>query len=1039
MDILNIEYRKIGELKNITMVSNLIHSSNSPFYFTYTEQEKYNVIDLAPKYIDTHNHIYVSTNREMVYKQTKHTSNNLDWAKLYSDLLISQIIKINNTYNNYICVKLTPKNYDDLQYNYDGIYTFNLNIYSVMYSFNSSDDMNISAFHNKYLKVNAININKILNTFIKKVMINSNILGNKPNNDSIIMFNQKINDFKRQYASKIKDDENYYLQFKLIMKDSNAFKKTFNEFMNCNYEIEFRRYITFGDNVIIIPNKYNIDGVKTENTESLTYQYIREIKNFRDINMDNINISIISTENVKSIMMRENVVVTLVYEVSAYNEQNECICFSAYKSYESVNKIENDNKLSFNTFIENAKFFSVEYLYDLFEEDNDDISITFDFPFLEISKNDYVYILERIKQNTSMIGKNPKELCNSPKSLDKINYTDIYKKKDYFISAKTDGVHAILYLEIPSAYKDTDTLRVEIIDDEKEYIYEFNALLANNIKPGIYICEGEIFEDELNDNKKAFIVFDVFTFESENYALRLSVDRINKIVPFVNILSKVNYKAYAKHWFKIEKEYDNTQIEAQYKLLLDEKLNYKTDGIILMINNIYVETKIYKWKTVEQLTIDFYVKLAYKDEKKGLYFYWLLCGMSKNDFNRFNKKMPQEYQKVVGSSTKDFFPAPFMPSDKPDAYRFVSTDGNMGGKIFEFNYVNDKFNITRERTDRQINFQNGTYYGNYYSIAELNWLTIINPLKLEDLWNFHIISGERYFQEKDNKYENQTRYSKQAKELLMKYPQSFKARRVIDIGSGKGQDLYRYASMYTSELFCIEPDADAMNVLRERYLNWYTNPQNRSSDFKMPLLHTINDDISNIDAVKAKINDMIIEFYGQKTQINIIDKIVMNFSVHYYIHNIRNIIANLNPFMADNSYILCVFMNGNKINEMFNTLKSNEIILYENGEIKYQIKKKYSETTLTNYGQEIELLLPFTNGELYSEQLVNPTYLNTEITTCGYKLIKSGSLGFQDIGKLFDNDNMKKKISISNSLLTEADITWIKLYSYAIWQKKVLS
>ncbi len=1018
MDNLTIDFRKIENYGNITLFYKLICGYESPFIF-YSDNQLSNIPDMIEYKGNVLSRNRLNNNNSFTYnKHSNIIMGNLAWTNIYIDFPISPLIDHGNNIKSYMCLKICPKTFVDLFLFEQIADNCEITINSVMFCVNNNNhQINIAQVHNEYLKMNKKFLYKTINDFIRKIlMTNCTVKNIKTNNRD--EFNERLIAFSNNLI--YKDNKEYNIVFNLQVLSADVFIKLFSKFRNDGNKFIFRRYLICKNYHIIYPTNKDIDGKQIANIYEFDYECVNTIQTFNIENMDS-SISVYVEETTfidNEVSISTNLPGTIVYEIKSDN-----ITFTVNKTVDKIDNINDEFKLSLNDFIKLANFYSVQYHY-MIKKDNVP-NINFEFTYMNFVKVDYYYILHKIQTNINRRGHNPKELCIMPITLDKINYTDIYKKINYFISSKTDGIHALMYFEIIG-----DDIQIEIISDTQEYVYEFKC---DNCKGnGKYIIEGELYGEDL----KSFIVFDVLMYESKQTYLEFSKNRISLINNSVKLLNDIGFKCIAKEWVYIESNFNTSEIMKSYNFVINADVEYENDGIILMTNQPYHSCEVYKWKPIEQLTIDFYVKKIHQfDNNKCLY--WLMCGMSDKDYVRFNRKSPPEYITKINRQGKKTFPFPFMPADNPSVYKYICEYSKLGDgdKIVEFNYINGQFNITRIRTDRQINLDTGTYYGNYWRIAELNWLSIINPLKLENLWNFDEVEGERYFHEKENIYEAQTKYSKRAKGYIMSLPFNSSNNICLDIGFGKGQDIYRYSNMRTRELFVVEPDKDAIMYGRRSYLNWFLMDNTEHS--RLPNLHAINLDIKNIDSVITQISNMIEVTFGFDAPKNIINKIIMNFSVHYYVDKISDIINKLKPFVANKGRIISVFLNGSKV---FKKLENqNEYNIVENRTVKYRIVKRYNQRELIDVGQMIDLKLPFSGDEMYSEQLVNPRYLNSEISGCGFTLIESKSIKYDDLYKIIKsnahNERSFEYLSSANNNMSEADKLWVELYSFAIWEK----
>jgi SAM-dependent methyltransferase len=183
-------------------------------------------------------------------------------------------------------------------------------------------------------------------------------------------------------------------------------------------------------------------------------------------------------------------------------------------------------------------------------------------------------------------------------------------------------------------------------------------------------------------------------------------------------------------------------------------------------------------------------------------------------------------------------------------------------------------------------------------------------------------------------------------------------------------------------------------------------------------LINLTDDFSKTLASLKKIN----------ISINSIDVIMCNFAIHYLIgtpDNIRNLINLIKSLLKPGGHFFFTAFDGEKV---FYLLKDKDAWDVREGEVlKYSIVKKYKSAALEPVGQQIDVLLPFSQGKYYTEYLVNYAHLLSEFVAGGFIVEKQGSFG--SFLPAFKDSNMYDKI-------TKDDAEFLSLYHYAIIKKK---
>ncbi|NBV29418.1 hypothetical protein EBS02_10500, partial [bacterium] len=238
---------------------------------------------------------------------------------------------------------------------------------------------------------------------------------------------------------------------------------------------------------------------------------------------------------------------------------------------------------------------------------------------------------------------------------------------------------------------------------------------------------------------------------------------------------------------------------------------------------------------------------------------------------------------------------------------------------------------------------------------------------------------------------------------------------IIDLASGKGQDLARVNNLEFKNGLFLDNDKNALLELINRKYNLRTNQQKNMKIFtqEINLITNYKDIIKKLD--KFNINK------------DSIDVMICNFAIHYIIandENLMNLIKLLYHYLKPNGRFIFTCFNGEKIFKLLE--KSNEWNLYENDYKKYSIKKLYTSQSLTNTGQKIDVLLPFSKQTYYTEYLMNIEYITNVFNDNEFTTEISESFSC-----LLDNFKDNK---IYNSL-SKQDKEFIDLYQYVIIKK----
>ena len=513
-----------------------------------------------------------------------------------------------------------------------------------------------------------------------------------------------------------------------------------------------------------------------------------------------------------------------------------------------------------------------------------------------------------------------KALLPQAKALTAAIYRDL--GKDLYLTEKTDGIRTLA-----------------IIREKKLIIINDLSCEKTNIVRESSIINDTIVECELLDN--VLYAYDIIALDGEDLTQKIFSERMNYIPQACQLIGEFTKI--------VPKVYYNGDIKTAVEEIM--KTNNKTDGIILLKGkDNYKNTINYKWKPIDQNSIDFLAKRV----SAGVYY--LFVGIRRDLFNSMKLTHVPEYSSIFDERviTADYFPTHFIAPNAFNAHIF-KCDTDIDGKIVELRCKSGcgdscgdvQWELMRIRDDRMPG-----YCGNDFKVAREIWFNYIDPFPLERLWKAPSV----YFQTvKSDMYKAEVTAISIAKSNALEHLNGV----VLDLAAGKGQDIYRYKNAQT--LICVDTDRSALVEL-------ITRNDNKSTGLNIhTLLANLNDPYkTNVE----KIN---------KLGYNEVDHVVCNLAIHYFLEsaataqNFVNLCRHFNP----KSYTF-TFMNGEEIHNTFiqkNIKFGQSIDEFENGVLKHSIKRLYESDDFACYGQKIGIILPFSNGEYYEEYLVNIKYL----------------------------------------------------------------
>lgn len=614
----------------------------------------------------------------------------------------------------------------------------------------------------------------------------------------------------------------------------------------------------------------------------------------------------------------------------------------------------------------------------------------------------------------------------------------------FFITDKIDGKRSILMIKSTPIENGELKSNIVILNNEITIIKEqrFKKIESTSLEHTSLDCELLL----INGVYKLFI-FDVITFKGERLSskpfmerfkvMKNAVDYANNILHSNNITSvECRMKEFVhlnENWTVDMKEFYN------------KKRDYEIDGMIFTPNDNkdYSSMVGFKWKPAEHSTIDFYIKKVSNNilntspdlfnftkkeiDNKELNKYVLFSGINRRDLNKFNMSLLPNYELITGISFKskenvnynNLIPIQFSTSDSPKNYIFSDMNNDIDGKIGEFGWdsLHKKWILKRIRTDRDVELERGEYYGNYYKVAESIWYSINNPLMFDDLF-----SKDRGYFAEDNvdTYREQRHFNSFVKTQVIDkcigmLENEYNKPLVIDLAAGKGQDMPRLVNLGINSAIFVDNDKNALQELikRKHGLN--------IRDKKMKIT-TCTIDLK--DPYKENIKK-IEESYGETLKEKA-GLIMCNFAIHYFTDsedNVKNIINTISYLLKNNGLFIFTSFDGKKVKELCGDLgwDSRDTSV---DKLKYSIKPLYdSSEELANYGQKVKLILPFSKGEYYEENLVNLEWVS--------KLMQDNGFNKETVGS-FSNLFSSYKI-IEN--LSDDDKVFSGLYSYAVFRK----
>jgi SAM-dependent methyltransferase len=639
------------------------------------------------------------------------------------------------------------------------------------------------------------------------------------------------------------------------------------------------------------------------------------------------------------------------------------------------------------------------------------------FEYQKITHQIASYIVEKKYLNHFIQKKGIRDLYNRVWELNKsVYFKHVFSKiRDFYLLDKADGIRSLVKIE-------------------------GNTFSALNGKATIIPLKEShklvtIFDTEYIGHSGMYYIFDVLVYNGENLTNTPTSNRIK----YINKIAEISEgNAIGKNIVSLTDNYKKEIIE-MWKSAQESNL-YEVDGIIFTPKNEhYKNMKSWKWKPLDQMSIDFLVKdipsnlLGIKPymQKPGYSILLLFCGIGKQLYDKLRMTPIYEYKKIFPyQNMYKHFPIQFSPSDDPFAYIYYHPDNSkllkkdIINNVCEFRRIdlesdNPKWDIMKVRTDRKIELDRGDYFGNNFYIAEYTWQNYNNPLNFEDL----IISSTEYmdrgyFQEEKSKiYKPVTTFNSFVKKKLLE--KFSKSEWLVDLAAGRGQDMFRVSDAYIKNALFLDNDYQALSELISRKHDFQRGIKRLNTRIYTKVVDLTADNKTTIKSIEQLGISM-----------GTIDIVMCNFAIHYLIgtpENTRNIIHLINALLKPGGHFFFTAFNGEKIFKILSKTGNWEI---REGEVlKYSINKKYKSEKIEPTGQQIEVLLPFSGGKYYTEYLVNFNYVIDEFTKNGFVVEKKGD--FEEFLPMFKDMSSSLYKAISKN-----DIKYLSLHSYGIVRKK---
>lgn len=621
-----------------------------------------------------------------------------------------------------------------------------------------------------------------------------------------------------------------------------------------------------------------------------------------------------------------------------------------------------------------------------------------------------------------------KRILNNSETLTKTMYNKLFPPIGYYISHKTDGERALLAL-MESGVIFIVTQSVEQLN---MFEYEHNG---GSFTP-VTLLEGELVSGKTN----TFLVHDVIMNGGNLTIDQQFCDRIAISVDCCKQFANLPINVIAKQMYIITED-----IHTSLKHVVEQKFPFPDDGFMLIEpNKNYFNTSCYKIK--EHNTIDFLaielpernrMALPLDERAKTHDVFLLFCSIGPQTLESLRMNQLPFFNKLFfAKSFKGRVPVHFSPPDNPYAFIWyvnkkdsktmkdiiAGQDSHRPWLIVELERVGDDWKLEKIRHDR---YNEPNYFGNDYTrVALHNWEVSQNPVKISEM---HMAVVNYFKTGKNESYNAQTNAMSIIKYQLfeMLFAKYGKAEtRLIDFAVGKGQDLNKYLHHKVANLLGIDIDRVALSELLSRY---YDIVNKRNSNMSMSVTIMQQDLTSDHKDIDARIREL---WANQDGSFSNPDLLVCNLALHYFtktLPEMMNFASLLKSLMPSGSLFMYTTFDGKSVFDLLQP--TGEWVAHVEGSVKYRIVRKYVNDKFNEYGQTIGVKLPFTNDEMYEENLVDVSNFNMILGQMGMEVVSNGS--FSDMFELLRSQQapLWRKLS-------EDDKKFIGLYQYTILKMK---
>lgn len=577
-----------------------------------------------------------------------------------------------------------------------------------------------------------------------------------------------------------------------------------------------------------------------------------------------------------------------------------------------------------------------------------------------------------------------KMTINQPAHLSRAHYLYQLRRSltGYYASVKIDGLHCIGVN----------------IGRRLYYVFDNECRTVDSGIEETYIADMEFVDGKYH-------VLDVIAFNNEHVSFMPFGDRYTYFPAIADKFKKFDWVA--------EKEFIVfSDPDKVYSRLIEMRKKFpKNDGYVFYSpSGDYKSTVIYKVKPAEKNTIDFYLRAIPDDlrkkygggEEEGT-SYFLFVGIRPQLLELIGIRKFEDYDRMIGRNEtqgRRDLPIQFSPMTNPRAFIWHGAPPNLDRRVCELLHRDGTWYLDRLRPDKE-----GTF-GNAFLTAETQWMDNTNPLTLEFICGKTTSKDDEeegsYFNapavdDKNNLYSDINRSNREFKRALYK---AARGSSCLDLAGGRGADFIAWIQAGFGSVFVVDADIDAISELARRRAEMaMSQSYRRHRDSRFPHIMAL---VADLNQPYANTIDLM-EPYGVRR----FDTVCCNFAIHYFISTLQNFVSLVAETIKPGGHFFYTCFDGERVLEL---LVAGDGLweVYQDERIKYRIRAPPTvlkdKAAALKMGAQIDVLLPFSNGNLYPESLVDVTATNGAFEAAGFEVVKI--VRKDDIDKLPEVDRV---------------------------------